>query len=367
MRIVFLNSGRDWGGAENWSRELCTGLADRGHDVTLVCHPRSELRSRLEGETRLGIVHAQMRGELNPIPLVQLTRVLRARNPNIVVAYRTRDIKLSVAASWLAGGLPVVHAHKAPYHLQDSAVYRFIWTRGVRAIAVPADAMRKLLLQEAPWLERKVIRVIPNGVDTMSYQPQPELRPEIRRELDIPDDVCLISYHGRIEQRKHVDVLIRAVAEAAADTAVHALIIGGGPQADELRRLAADLRAPVTFAGFRADIPRLLSAADAAAHLSTAEGMPNSVLEAMACGLPVIASDATSHTEQIDDGEQGYLVPPGSADGVAAAIRKLARAPSERSRMGRSARRRATERFSRRAMIDGYEGFFAEFAAKRED
>lgn len=362
MRLVYLNSARDWGGAETWSLELFTGLADRGHNVIVVCHPKSELRRRLAEETGLGTTSIRIRGELAPLRVAQLAFLLRRTSPDLVVAYRTRDVKLGATASWLAGGFPLVHAHKSPSPLRSSLVYRLIWGRGVPALAVPSRAMRALLLERASWLASKPLRVIPNGVDTTRYRPRPELRTRVRQELGIPQSVFLVSYHGRFWERKNVDLLIRGVARASGRAPVHAMVIGDGPKANELRALAESLRAPATFTGFRTDVPEVLSAADAAAHLSTAEGMPNSVLEAMACGLPVIASAATSHAEQIEDGLHGFLVSPGDVDLVAEAILKLARAPEQRTRMGQAAKRRVMQEFDRKTMIDRYESFFGEFA-----
>ena len=362
MRLLYINSAREWGGAEHWSRELFGGLADRRHQITFVCHPASELFARLADETRFSVVPVRIRGDTDPFRVAQLADLIRRRRPNLTVAYRFRDVKLAAAACWLNRRAPLVHTHKAPYPLKDSWDFRLIWTAGVRAVSVPAKAMRALLLERTPWLAKKPIYVIPNGVDTDRFRRRPELRQEVRHELGIAPDAFLISYHGRIEARKRIDALIRGAADAASTTPIHVLIIGGGPQLEELRQLARDLRAPVSFAGFRTDVPRLLSAADASAHLSTAEGMPNSVLEAMASGLPVIASDATSHAEQIEHGTHGYLVPAGEVDAVADAIQRLARDQEERERMGRNALRRATEQFRNGLMLDGYESFFQEFA-----
>lgn len=362
LHVIFLNSARDWGGAENWSVETCTGLAERGHSVTVVCHPDSELRARLREKKKVEVEPVRIRAELDPLCVARLAAVFRRTSPDALLAYRTKDVKLSVAANWLAGGIPLLHAHKAPHPLRDSAVYRFLWSRGVKALAVPSRTMRALLLERDPWLANKPVVVIPNGVDTSRYRPRPELREELRRELGLPSGVFVISYHGRIEPRKNVDLLIRGVAQAGATMPVHAIVIGDGAQTDELRRLAATLKAPVTFAGFRVDIPRLLSAPDAAAHLSTAEGLPNSVLEAMACGLPVIATAATSHAEQIEDGKHGYLVRPDRPAEVAEAIVALARSPADCRRMGEAAAKRAVREFSRQSMIDGYERFLSEHA-----
>ena len=112
-----------------------------------------------------------------------------------------------------------------------------------------------------------------------------------------------------VQPRKNVELLVRAVAELPSELKVHALVIGGGPTLPQLRALAAELRAPAIFTGIREDIPEVLSAADAAAHLSTAEGFPNSVIESMACGLPLVVSDATSHAEQVTDGQAATAMP----------------------------------------------------------
>lgn len=364
MRIVFMNSARDWGGAENWSLILCAGLAERGHEVSFICHPDGAMRRRAGEDTRFEVVPVRIRAELDPVRVARLAKEIRSRQPHLVAAYRTKDVKLGVAANWLAGGPPFVHAHHAPYRLKDSRTYRFFWTRGVRAMAVPSKTSREMLRANAAWLDGMTIRVIHNGVDTDQYRPRPELRDKYRRELGIAADAFVLSYHGRIEPRKQVDLMIKAVAEAAKHVSAHAVVVGDGPQADEVRRLAAELSAPATFTGFRDDVPMLLSAADAAAHLSTSEGLPLSVLEAMASGLPVIASNATSHAEQIRDGEDGFLVAPRDSSAVAEAILQLATDPARRERMGSSALRRAEERFSIEAMVGGYEDFFQEFGLK---
>ena len=356
MRIILVNSARGWAGGPTSGIELGLGLAEKGHDVTLACHPDSAIREQLESDSRLTLAPIGIRAELNPYRAGQLALLNRRVRPELVLADRRKDVKLTVLARLLSrGDFPIVHRHGAPSQLKDSRVYRYTWARQVNAIIVNSHAMRALLLQNAPWLEHVTIYVIHNGKDPSRYRPLPELRGCVRAELGIPEGAFVVSFHGVIQARKHVDALVRAVAALSPKLNVYALIIGRGPAMPELRHLTTELRAPVIFAGLRTDIPEVLSAADAAAHLSTAEGFSNSVLESMACGLPMIVSDATSHPEQVEDGEQGVLVPPGQWEGVADAIRWLAGDPEARAQLGKAARQRVTKEFSRERMLEGYE------------
>lgn len=360
MEIVYVNSARDWGGAEHWSLEFATGLAERGHRVAFVCHPGGVLYRRLQADSRVELVPLRIRGELDPVRIWRLSRIFRRVDPDLVVVYRTRDTKLGVMASWLAGGYAIVQAHKSPFPLRDNAQYRLLWTRGVRAMAVSSGYMRVVLLENAPWLEQIPIRVIYNGVDTGHYRPLPRKRAEVRAELGIPPDAFAVSYHGRIERRKRVDVVIESIARASEEVAVHGLVVGEGGELDEYRRLAEARDATIHFTGFRRDVPRLLSAADAALHLSISDTLPHSVLEAMACGLPAIVSDAASHTEQVEHGVHGLVVAAGDPEATGRAIVRLARDPGLRNRMGRAARERAVREFDRGRMVAEYESYLLE-------
>ncbi|UCC71284.1 MAG: glycosyltransferase family 4 protein [Gemmatimonadota bacterium] len=364
MKLVFINSARDWGGAEGWSAYFCTGMAERGHTVTFICHPRAELYHRLESDPSVELAPVRIRGELDPIRVYQLARLFRRNAPDVIVTYRTRDTKLAVVAQYLAGGFPLVQAHKAPYPLRDTPLYRFLWTRGVRAIATSSIRNREMLIRHATWLSQIPIRVIYNGVDIDHFRPRPESRAEVRAELGIPDSAFVVSYHGRIESRKQVDVMIDAVIAAASREAVHGIFLGSGPQLSELRERVERLAAPVTLTGFREDVPRLLGAADAAMHLSISDTLPHSVLEAMACGLPVVVSDEPSHREQIHHGEHGLVVPPGQPEAAAQAILELAHAPPRRAQMSAAARQRAVAEFNRLRMVEGYESFLEELLAE---
>lgn len=362
MRLIYVNATREWGGAEAWSADFVVGMAERGHETTLVCHPRGELARRVESHPRLRLETVALRGEVAPLRVLQLARLFRRARPDVIAVYRTRYVKPSVVANALAGHFPLVHVHHAPNPLRDGFFYRLLWPWGVRAMVVVSEEMRRLLFDQLPWLASMPIETIHNGVNVDIFRPRTERRAAVRRALGISKDAFVVSYHGSIEPRKRVDVIVDAIARAAKESRAHGLVIGGGIDEEPIRRRAAELKAPITFTGRRADIPELLSASDVALHMSIAEGFPLSVIEAMACGLPIIASDATSHSEAVEHGAEGLLVQADSVDELAAAILRLCSDSEERERLARAARQRAVREFNRSVMLERYEALLERIA-----
>ena len=363
MRIVYVNSAHGPGGGHTSAVEVSLGLAEKGHELFMVCHPRSPICKQLANDARLILWPIGIRADWNPYRILQLANLNRRVQPDLVLADKRNDVKMSVAARWLIGNFPIVNRFGAPGALKNSPSYRRIWGQGVQAIILNSHTMYQRMLVQIPWLKEMRIEVIHNGKDTRRYQPLPNLRARMRAELGIPDDAFVVSFHGMVQPRKNIDLLVRAVGALPANLRVHVLIIGGGPTLSHLRHLATELCAPATFTGLRQDIPEVLSAADASANLSLAEGFSNSVLEAMSCGLPQILSDATSHPEQVDHEVQGLLVPPREVGAVADAIRRLATDPAGRARMGAAARHRVITEFSRERMIDRYDAVLRETVA----
>jgi glycosyltransferase involved in cell wall biosynthesis len=336
MRILFVNSVRGWGGGASSAHQLATGLAAAGHEVTVVCNPGSEIEARL-ARTGIPFAPVRSRADFDPFAAAALARTIRRLRPDVAIADRRKDVKQLVLARALGAAVPTVHRHGAPSTLRDSRVYRWVWSR-VACIVVNSHAMRERLRNDAGWLRTRTIDVVHNGIDTTYFRPLPDLRHETRGALGIAAHAFVASFHGILQERKRVHLLIRAAMLLQPAVDVHLLIIGDGPNAAALRELAGELQVPATFTGLRGDIPELLAGADVSVHLSDSEGFSNSVLEALACGLPVVASDATSHPEQIEDGVTGILVAPGDPAAVADALRNIALDRARRDAMARAAR-----------------------------
>jgi glycosyltransferase involved in cell wall biosynthesis len=204
-------------------------------------------------------------------------------------------------------------------------------------------------------VDPKRVRVIRSGVDTQRFRPRD--RAAARRRLDVAEDACVVLFVGNLEPRKRVDVLLRAVCLARQKVpSVRLLIVGSGEsagvedQSAHLRRLAEDLESTdlVRFAG-RLGEDQLLdayAAADVFALASSSEAQGIVALEAMACGLPVVATAVGGLLGTIEDGVTGYLVPSGDTQALAERLTAVLTDASGRAGVGAAARRAVEERFT---------------------
>ena len=173
------------------------------------------------------------------------------------------------------------------------------------------------------------------GIDLSRFtEATAEQKAEVRRELGLQAGDTFAFTVGNVIPRKNQAVLIRA-AKALNDPSFHLFIAGDGPLEGELKALAKELgiEKQVHLLGFRRDVFRLSSAADIFLFSSRQEGLSVSVMEAMACGLPIVASGIRGNTDLIDPGQGGFLVAPDDAPGFADAIRRILAEPGIRDRM----------------------------------
>lgn len=192
-------------------------------------------------------------------------------------------------------------------------------------------AARKLPLRKGG----KVYKVHGVGIDLASFENIPGNRAEKRAELGLKETDVLCISAGDLVPRKDYETALRAVALVKTPK-LHYLICGVGPEEARLKKLAKALGIEdrVHFAGFRTDMKELLRAADIFLFTSLQEGLPRSLMEAMATGLPAAASGIRGNVDLIRNKEGGLLFPPKNAKACAAAIRHLAKNPSLRRKMG---------------------------------
>ena len=172
------------------------------------------------------------------------------------------------------------------------------------------------------------------GITLKDFEGLDHLRQQKREEMGVTDeDIVLISM-GDLVPRKNYSAAIRAIAKAN-NPRLHYMICGKGPELDNLQQLAKELgvETQIHFLGFRSDVKELLTGADIFLFTTRQEGMPRSMMEAMASGLPCVASKIRGNVDLIEDGVNGYVCPTDDVDGYAAAIEKLVADPALRETM----------------------------------
>jgi len=213
-------------------------------------------------------------------------------------------------------------------------------------------------------VERGRLRRIPNGVDSERFRPGSEGEREAERErLGLPGDGPLALYMGRFEQVKRLDQLIEALAHTPG---LRLAMVGEGSEEQRLRRLVAerDLSARVTVLARTEEPEPLYRAADVYVSTSSTEGMSNSVLEAMASGLPVVATAASGMAELVTAATGSLVEQEAGAAGFAEALSTLAADAELRRRLGSGARTLVEERYSLASVADRLRDLYGEVLAR---
>lgn len=303
------------------------------------------------------------RGRFDPrilSDLIALGRRLGARILH-VHGYAAADFG-RLAARRLGAGL-VLHEHFAdprmPFY--QGVADRLLAGLTHRAIAVSASTRDFLIEKRHVPAER--VRLIWNGAPLEEFSTTPEAAGrELRRTLGFADDEVVIGSVGRLSAQKGHRYLIEAMARVAAEEAgVRLLVVGDGDEEPALRSQteALSLTDRVCFAGYRSDIPAVLSALDVLVISSTYEGTPLALFEAMAAGKAIVSTAVDGCQEVLEDGVSALLVPPGDTHALAAAVLKTVRERPLRRALSEQARA-ASRRYDIRACVSHMEGLYEE-------
>ncbi len=233
-------------------------------------------------------------------------------------------------------------------------------------VTVSEDARRRLLRTRA--LRQAGVLLIRNGVDTDTMRPRPAARESLLAEFGLAPQAPTVGMVGQLTGDKGWDVFLdMMVAVRRACPNVAAFIVGAGPLLDDLRLSVkhADLAGTVFLLGLREDVQDLFPAFDVVAHTSRREGLPMVVIEAMACGRPVVASDAGGTAELIVPGRTGFVVAVGDAPAAADRVVALLRDSGTREAMGRAARERAIAEFELGGVVSRYEALYEQVVRRR--
>jgi glycosyltransferase involved in cell wall biosynthesis len=348
-QIVHAEWGRRWSGGTNQALLLVRTLKARGVQGVLVCPVGSAMEERAQGQG-VPMVSFPLQGEGDLKAWWQFARWLKglvSSGTTLVHAHSRRGaLPTLLIARWLR--LPTV------LHWRVAAPMPRLLARLASFVVAVSEVAAEKARQAGVPKER--IAVIRSVVESEGFVPPPNARRWARERLELPADAFVVAGVGRMVAGKGYEQLVEAVALMMPTERPHLLLTGDGPMRAELERAAAKRRVGdwVRFLGFQADVRTVLWAADVLAHVPThfPEGTPNTILEGMAAGLPVIATPVGGIAEIVRHGETGWLVPPNDASALAEALRHLRANPSLRRQLGEAAQTFVREHHSVSALIE---------------
>ena len=367
LRILQIIPTLDRAGAEKQLVLLATGLPREEFDVHVCALTRggpyeAELRRAGIPVTVIG-----KRSKLDPVAYWQLEKHIARLRPDIVQTWLFAAGSYGRVAARRCGVRHLVDFQGAtnphrPWY--EWAIDRRL-ARSTSAIVAVSQSVADYLVQGG--IPREKIRVIYGGV---ALDPVTQVvNGKIRAELGIPDNAKLLAIVGRLSPEKRIkDAIWAADLLKVCRDDVHLLVIGDGPLRERLLRYRdqIDIRDRVHFLGERSDVRRILSELTALWLTSEHEGLPNAVLEAMAAGIPAVASDIPGNRELVQHEQTGYRFAVGDRAALARHTMRLLDDPALARRLGEAGRRRAEEKFSLAGMLDSYAQLYRSLVTKDE-
>ncbi|MBI2789617.1 MAG: glycosyltransferase [Elusimicrobia bacterium] len=362
-RILFVSTSTTVGGAEKTLYTLATLLDPKRHQVVGVVSVKPE--GPYAGKLKQQGLHVEtlgLTGTPRPADAARLAEVITRLRPDVVHAVMYQAIQLCrLAKPKVPFAFKLVSSPRV--HYRTRSVWTLLLDRALKGrddlLIAECDASRDYLVRSLGYAPAKV-RTIRNGVDLAGWPVSKVDRQKRRMELRLGSADVLVGAVGRLDKQKGFSFLVEAMSRLKK-TDLRCVILGEGPERPRLEAQIRkhELEKRVWLYGERPDIVTWLSAFDIACLPSLWEGLPNSLLEGMALGLPVVASAVDGVPEVVVNEKTGVLVPPGSPAALAKALKDLAESPERRAALGAAAHAAVMEKFTVRRMMDDYQDAYA--------
>jgi len=381
VRLWLFVTALSVGGAERTLVDLANGLDHDRFEVTVwTIFDQNPLADRLTDEVTLrtlgvtGVTsddHAfAVEGAQNPLDYARaplhFLRAVRRERPDVLQSFLTYDNLVARVARLVAPDTVVITGirlvptgeHDLAQRL-DNLTTRF-------ADHVVSNSQSGAEFVRDYWVPADRVSVVNNGRDLTRFDRE---APEgLRESLGVPEDARLVGTVGRLIDRKGHDELLDAWVRVRADCPdAHLIVVGDGPRRTHLAARASyhDIEDSVHFAGLRDDVPDLLATMDAFVFPSHYEGLPGALLEAMAAGLPCVATPVDGNGELLEAYDSGLFFDVGDDDAMAGALALVLDNPDVAAKLGENAQQRTRERFDIDTMVGDFETVYERLLARR--
>ena len=350
MRTLHINTEKSWRGGERQTVFLAEGLARQGLEVHLVCQPGSPLAERSRS-SEITVWLVAMRGEADLAAALALRRLIQKYRYDIVHSHTSHAHTL---AFWATIGLNVVRlvTRRVEYSIFRNSFFglnRIKYRRMADAYIAISDRIRQVLI--ADGIPDKMIRVVPSGVIT---DPASDGSSGLRAEFGVGNQNTVLLSVAHLTPEKGHEILLEAMKLVVERMpSARLIILGEGERQKSLEVLADQIGQgnEVIFAGFRSDVSDFYDLADVYVSSSLAEGLGSSILDALAAGVPVVATAVGGIPEYIDNGKTGLLVPAADPQALARAVIDQIQNPEQARAMAHRGKEIIRQRFSVEKMI----------------
>ena len=370
IRILHVLHGFGTGGTEQGVRKLLDGLRSQDFEQLVCVAGRGQTDAEHNG---VRIMALRPSGRSGGFAVARLIQIIAREKPDIVHSRNWGAIE-AVPAAQLAGIQGIVHSE---HGLDVSNMQGEIWRRRTfrrlcfrwaHRVFMVSEGLRRHWSREL-GIPEATIEVIPNGVDTVKFRFDSDARARLRTQLNLSNSSVVVGTVSRLDPVKDHETLLRAAEEVVArGLDLHVVIVGEGPEKAKLQQQVRNnpgLSSRVHFVGEVQDVPGWLSSFDVYALPSLAEGMSNTLLEAMSVGLPALATSVGGNAEVIQHGCSGLLFEPGDVTHLAELLMRMVSQPEWRRAVGEQARLRIENCFSLEKMLARYADLYRELAARK--
>jgi glycosyltransferase involved in cell wall biosynthesis len=350
MFSLHIDTARTWRGGQNQVLLTVLGMRALGHRATLVAHAAGELRQR--AKEGLDLVPLAPKTEMDLGAAWRLARLIKQLRPDVIHAHDPHGVAMAALALSMSTELakpPLVASRRVDFHIKGNALSRWKY-RQVDCFICASEAIRTMVIGDGVPAVRVV--TVHEGIDLDRVEAAPPAK--LHEELWLPHGAPIVGNVAALVPHKGQRHLIEAAAIVVkAEPDARFVIAGEGElrSAIEKQIKERNLEKHVFLAGFRPDVLSVLKAFDIFVMSSITEGLGTSLLDAMACSKPIVATIAGGIPEVVLDGKTGLLVEPRDHEAMAAAIVTLLRDARARQAMGAAGALRVRERFSAERMV----------------
>ncbi len=330
---------------------LVQGLQARGEEALLVCPTGSAIAAHAR-EHGLRVHEIAMGGDQDIGLMGRVRALIRAEKPDLVHLHSRRGSDVWGALAARLEGVPTVMSRRND-NPEPRGWFHLKYKLYDRVVAI-SDGIRQVLLKAGLSADKVVC--VHSAVDTVRYRPHRDDMSWFGNEFHLASDVLTIAMAAQFIARKGHRTLIAALpAVIAAQPRTRVLLFGQGPELAVIKKQVerAELQQQVVFAGFRSDLERVLPCVDVMVHPAEMEGLGVALLQAAACGLPIVAGRAGGIPEIVRPGLNGELIEPGDVGALSGHLIRLLGDAALRQRYGAAGRALTLAEFSIDAMVEG--------------